>query len=232
MSSTIATDLFAVMEKQMGAEAARAAAAAYLANSQGSAAPTRPPMSAEHKAKLKAGREAALAKKAAEKAAGASSPEEPAAEKAPRPPMSEEHKAKLKAGREAALAKKAAEKAAGAPAAAPSPPAEPKKRGPKPLKDMNAEELAVHKAKVVARAAAKALVGGAAPAAAAPSPSHAADPTVFAPFTHKGVSYLRNSRGDLLTPEYEWVGRYDGKAIDTKFPKPADLEDEGSAADE
>jgi hypothetical protein len=231
MSSTIATDLFAVMEKQMGAEAARAAAAAYLANSQGSAAPSRPPMSAEHKAKLKAGREAALAKKAAEKAAGASSPEEPAAEKAPRPPMSEEHKAKLKAGREAALAKKAAEKAAGAPAPEPSPPAEPKKRGPKPLAAMNAEELAVHKAKVVARAAAKALVNVGAPAAA-PSPSAAADPTVFAPFTHKGAQYLRNSRGDLLTPEYEWVGRYDGKAIDTKFPKPADLEDEGSAADE
>ena len=235
MSSSIAIDLFAVMEKQIGAEAARAAAAAYLANSQGSAAaPQRPPMSEEHKAKLKAGREAALAKKAAEKAAGAPAAEPPAPEKAPRPPMSEEHKAKLKAGREAALAKKAAEKAAGAPAE-PSPQSDasgPKKRGPKPLKDMNAEELAIHNAKVVARAAAKALEKAVGAPAAAPSPSKTADPTVFAPFSHKGAQYLRNSRGDLLTPAYEWVGRWDGKAIDTKFAKPADLEDEGSAADE
>ena len=192
MSSSIAIDLFAVMEKQMGAEAARAAAAAYLANSQGSAAP----------------------------------------EKAQRPPMSEEHKAKLKAGREAALAKKAAEKAAGAPPAEPSPQSDasgPKKRGPKPLKDMNAEERAIHDAKVVARAAAKALEKAVGAPAAAPSPSKASDPTVFAPFSHKGVQYLRNARGDLLTPAYDWVGRWDGKAIDTKFAKPADLEDESSA---
>lgn len=175
MPSSIATDLFAVMEKQMGAEAARAAAASYLANSQGSAVvekAARPPMTDEHKAKLKAGREAALAKKAA----AASEPPKAPSPAAPvevkqRPPMTEEHKAKLKAGREAALAKKAAEKAAGAaassdsePPAPPSPAAEPspqsdssgpKKRGPKPLKDMTAEERAAHDAKVAERAAKK-----------------------------------------------------------------------------
>ena len=170
MPSSIATDLFAVMEKQMGAEAARAAAASYLANSQGSAVPQRPPMSEEQKAKMKAGREAAAAKKAAEKAAGSepvpSPPKAPVAapaEEKKRPPMTEEHKAKLKAGREAALAKKAAEKGElpmpKAPSAEPSPQSDssgPKKRGPKPLKDMTAEERAIHDAKVAERSAKKA----------------------------------------------------------------------------
>ena len=198
MSATIANDLFAVMEKQMGAAAVRAAAAAYLANSQGSAAAP--------------------------------------AEKAPRPPMSEEHKAKLKAGREAALAKKAAEKAAGgAPAepvkAAPSPQSDSsgqKKRGPKPLAEMTAEERAIHDAKVAERAAKKAMEKA---AVQPPTTVQQADPTIFAEFTHKGVKYLRNMRGDLLSSEYEWVGRFDGKNIDTKFAKPADLEDEEEAAE-
>ena len=251
MSATIANDLFAVMEKQMGAEAARAAAAAYLANSQGSAAaPADKPkrvITEEQKAKMKAGREAALAKKAAEKAAGGA-PVEPvaapvkAAEPVAAPPaeaekpkrvISDEQKAKMKAGREAALAKKAAEKAAGgAPAepaekaAEPSPQSDssgPKKRGPKPLAEMTSEERAIHDAKVAERAAKKAMEKA---AIQPPVTAQQADPTIFAEFTHKGVKYLRNMRGDLLTPEYEWVGRFDGKNINIQFPKPADLEDE------
>jgi hypothetical protein len=185
MPSSIATDLFAVMEKQIGPEAARAAAVSYLANSQGSAvaekAP-RPPMSEEQKAKMKAGREAAIAKKAADKAAGIAEPvkvEQPA-EKPKRKSqfdgMSEEEAdakkaeigARLKAGREAAAAKKVAEKAAGGAESesAPSPPKDQpspqsdssaaKKRGPKPLKDMTPEERAAHDAKVSERSAKKA----------------------------------------------------------------------------
>ena len=85
------------------------------------------PLTEEHKAKLKAGREAAKAKKEAEKAALATATatavaavtEAPStatavteAEKPKRvgKPLTEEHKAKLKAGREAAKAKKEAEK--------------------------------------------------------------------------------------------------------------------------
>ena len=175
MPSSIATDLFAVMEKQIGPEAARAAAMSYLANSQGSAvaekAP-RPPMSD----KQKAGREAAIAKKAADKAAGIAEPikvEQPA-EKPKRKSqfdgMSEEEAAakkaeigaRLKAGREA---KKAAEKVAeqaekeAEKSAEPSPQSDSsaaKKRGPKPLKDMTPEERAAHDAKVSERSAKKA----------------------------------------------------------------------------
>ena len=143
----------------------------------------------------------------------------------------------MKANREAALAKKAAEKAAGgAPAepvkaAEPSPQSDssgPKKRGPKPLAEMNAEERAAHDAKVAERAAKKAAEKA---AVQPPVTAQQADPTIFAEFTHKGVKYLRNMRGDLLTTEYDWVGRFDGKNINTQFPKPADLEEEEEAAE-
>ena len=97
---------------------------------------------------------------------------------------------------------------------------------------MSPEERAAHDKKVAERKAAKAVAPAAAavplPASPAPVAADENGPTVFAPFTHKGVSYLRNMRGDLLTEEYEWVGRYNSatKTIDTKFAKPADLEDE------
>jgi len=161
-----------------------------------------------------------------------------AAPEKPKKVLSEEQKAKMKAGREAAKAKKAAEAAAGsAPAPAPEPAPEAdgaasdtssqKRRGPKKLSEMTPEERAAHDKKVAERKAAKAAPAPAPATAPAPSPP-AEDHTVFAPFTHKGVKYLRNMRGDLLTPEYEWVGRYDSakKSIDTAFPKPADLDDE------
>lgn len=49
------------------------------------------------------------------------------------------------------------------------------------------------------------------------------DHTEFAIFRHEGHKYLRNGRGDLLTEEYNWVGRWDGAAIDRSFPMPDDL---------
>jgi hypothetical protein len=174
MPSSIAIDLFAVIEKQIGSEAARAAATAYLANSNGSAEKPKRVLSDEHKAKMKAGREAAAAKKAAGGSESESAPSPVkatvpvASEEKPKRIISEEQKAKMKAGREAALAKKAAEKAAGGAESesAPSPPknqpspqsdsSASKKRGPKPLKDMTAEERAIHDAKVAERSAKKA----------------------------------------------------------------------------
>lgn len=173
-----------------------------------------------------------------------------AAEEKPKKVLSKEQKEKMAAGRAAAKAKKEAA-AAAAPSAAdavpvaeavPAPEADgnasdtssQKRRGPKKLSEMSPEERAAHDKKVAERKLAKAAAPAAAavPLPASPVPVAAAadenGPTVFAPFTHKGVSYLRNMRGDLLTEEYEWVGRYNSatKTIDTKFAKPADLEDE------
>jgi hypothetical protein len=172
----------------------------------------------------------------------------------PKKVLSAEQKAKMKAGREAAAAKKAAAAAAAPVAeaaapvadAAPAPVAEDgsasdtssqKRRGPKSkaeLAAMSAEERAEYEKKAAERKAKKAAKAAAPAAAEVPLPASPApvaaeeSHTIFAPFTYKGVSYLRNKRGDLLTEEYEWVGRYNSaaKTIDTKFAKPADLEDE------
>ena len=177
-----------------------------------------------------------------------------AAEEKPKKVLSKEQKEKMAAGRAAgraaAKAKKEAAAAAAPSAAAAVPVAEAvpapeadgnasdtssqRRRGPKKLSEMSPEERAAHDKKVAERKLAKAAAPAAAavPLPASPAPVAAAadenGPTVFAPFTHKGVSYLRNMRGDLLTEEYEWVGRYNSatKTIDTKFAKPADLEDE------
>lgn len=121
-----------------------------------------------------------------------------AAEKKARKPQSEETKA-------AAAAKRAATKAAKAAGGAAVIP--PKPIGPKP-----------------ASAAVPKPVAAAAPS---PAEEEEGDITEFAPTIIKGKPYIRNSRGDVMTEEYEWVGRYSEKTktIDTKFPKPADLEE-------
>ena len=70
---------------------------------------------------------------------------------------------------------------------------------------------------------------------AAPAPAPPAeeedeeDPlTKFVPWTFKKASYLKNGRGDVISEEFDWIGRFDEKAgkIDRSFPKPADLEEE------
>ena len=127
--------------------------------------------------------------------APAPTPAAPTTEKKARKPQSEETKA-------AAAAKRAATKAAKAAAAGEAVPAKPS--GPKPA------TAAVPK-----------------PAAAAPPADEEIDITEFAPTIIKGKPYIRNARGDVMTEEYEWVGRYNEatKSIDTKFPKPADLDE-------
>jgi hypothetical protein len=170
-------------------------------------------------------------------------PVPPAAEK-PKKVISEEQKAKMKAGREAAKARKAAAESAAVPAAEPA--AEPvavpaipetdgnasvsssqKRRGPKKLSEMTPEELAAHKKKIAQRKMQKAAAVPL-PVSPPPVPAEGEAVTIFAPFVHNGTTYLRNKRGDLLSQEYEWVGRYDlaTKTIDTDFEKPADLEEE------
>ena len=51
------------------------------------------------------------------------------------------------------------------------------------------------------------------------------DILTFAQIIIKGKFYLMNCRGDLLTEQYEWVGRYNQatKTIDTTFPQPRNL---------
>jgi hypothetical protein len=89
---------------------------------------------------------------------------------------------------------------------------------------MTPEERAAHDLKVAARREAK----QAEKAAAVPLPAspEKEDHTVFAEWSHDGKKYLRNMRGDVLSPEYDWIGRFNGKTIDRSFKKPADLEDE------
>jgi len=122
-------------------------------------------------------------------------PAAPSAEKKERKPQSAETKAAAAIKRAATKAAKAA----GGEAVVP-----PKPTGPKPT-----------------TAAAPKPVAAAPPAAA----EEDEDVTSFAPTIIKGKPYIRNCRGDVMTEEYEWVGRYNEttKMIDTKFPQPEDL---------
>ena len=183
-------------------------------------------LSESHLAKLKAGREAALARKAAAAAAAA----EPAAAVAAAEPTA------------AAAAEPAAEADADGHASDSS--STKKHRGRKSAAEiaaMSPEERAAYDKKAAERKAAKTAKAAAMPLPASPPPAATAAPVateshhVFAPFAHRGVNYLRNKRGDLLTaPDadgnggYEWVGRYDSakSTVNTLFPKPADLAEE------
>ena len=48
----------------------------------------------------------------------------------------------------------------------------------------------------------------------------------FEPFTWKKMELLKNARGDVLTSDMEWFGRWDesAKKVDTSDSQPADLE--------
>jgi hypothetical protein len=150
----------------------------------------------------------------ASSAAGSPADETPAApaapaapaEKKPRKPQSEETKKAAAAKRAATKARKAAEAvaAAGTEAAAPKP------------KAAKAPAVAV-----AAKAPAVAVAGE------DEEDEEGSDISNFAPVIIKGKPYVRNLRGDVLTEEYDWVGRWNEatKTIDTKFPKPADLDE-------
>ena len=118
----------------------------------------------------------------------------PAAER-PKRQWSEETKAAAAAKRAATLAKKAAS-GGGAAAAAAAAPAEPA--------PAEAKKTITIKPK------------------AAPAPAKPLDLSFF-PWTHEGKSYLTNDRGDVLTEDCEWVGRFDGKKIDETVVEPEDL---------
>jgi hypothetical protein len=58
--------------------------------------------------------------------------------------------------------------------------------------------------------------------AAAPAPAKKLDLSFYS-WTHDGKEYYTNDRGDVVTTDFEWVGRFDGKSIDEAIAEPADL---------
>jgi hypothetical protein len=63
------------------------------------------------------------------------------------------------------------------------------------------------------------------PKAAPAPPAEPAKPLdlSFFAWTHEGKSYYTNDRGDVVTEDFEWVGRFDGKKIDGKVAEPEDM---------
>ena len=159
------------------------------------------------KAKAKAeAYHAKLAEKRSNSSVGSAAPEEPEGEvkKGGRPKMTEEQKAAAKLKREA---KKAAAAAA---AAAPEPEAE----------ESTTPTLV-----------ASPMVGG---GGSAPPPKKAVKKAVkqavvvdlnFRAWEHEGQSLFKNGRGDVISEEHEWLGRFDGSEIDESVPEPDDLGD-------
>ena len=154
------------------------------------------------KTRLRAEKRAeALAKKSAV-AAGEPVEEKPKAKRV----ISQEQKDKMQAGRVAA---KAAKAAAAAPAAAPAAAAAP------------AEPAATE------AAAPAPAVAAAAPAKMKIQRKKAEEKVFdlsFNAWTFSGEDYITNERGDVLTLEGDWVGRFNGKAIDESVARPTDID--------
>jgi hypothetical protein len=143
----------------------------------------------------------------------------PVAKKSGRPKMTDEQKAAAKVKREA---KKAAEAAA--------PKAEPEAEDDGEFSDVPEEAAAPAAAPAPAPSAPPAPPAAQPkkvlmkPKAAAPPPPKKLDLTFF-PWTYDGKKYITNDRGDVIEPEEgQWVGRFNGKSIDTSVPEPDDLE--------
>lgn len=95
--------------------------------------------------------------------------------------------------------------------------AKPKRQGRKKLVDMTAEELEAHNAKKLTKKAALA------PLPPSPKLGPAEDVMDFEPFVWKKLSLLKNARGDVLTEEMEWFGRFEDGKMDTDTAQPSDL---------
>ncbi len=108
-----------------------------------------------------------------------------------------------------------------APTSVPAPPAEGKKRqGRKKLADMTAEERAAHDAKKAAKRASKTP-----PLPSSPKASAEDELLDFTAFTWSGLSLLKNPRGDCLTEDMEWFGKWDPvtQKVNTEAAQPSDL---------
>lgn len=118
------------------------------------------------------------------------------AEKKPRKPQSEETKA-------AAAVKRAATKAAKATPAA-------------SVGGSGSAPAAAASPPPVPKAAKKMVIGG-----GAKKPVDLS----FYPWEHGGVDYYTNDRSDVVSTEFDWVGRFNGKEIDETVEAPEDLGD-------
>ena len=102
-----------------------------------------------------------------------------------------------------------------------------KKKGRKPMSDE------AKKAAAAKRAATKAAKAGKSDAASNVAPT-SSEPVVadsdgvmdFEPFNWKKMELLKNARGDVLTSDMEWFGKWDAKSnkVDTSAPQPSDLD--------
>ncbi len=186
-----------------------------------------PPETSKHSiAKAaKAAKEAAAASAAASVAsdsvsdAGSVAPAPVAAAEKPKRKWSDEAKAAAAAKRAATKAAKEKEAATPAPAAdAPAAPAD------APVVTAPAPVVAAPAAEAPAAPVKKAVVikPKSAPAPAPAPPAKKFDLSLFE-WTHEGKDYYTNDRGDVVTTDFEWVGRFDGKVIDETVPEPTDL---------
>ena len=151
------------------------------------------------KAKAKAeAYHAKLAEKRSNSSVGSAAPEEPEGEvkKGGRPEMTEEQKAAAKVKREA-------KKAAAAAAAAPEESTTPTLLSPM----VGGGGSAAPAKKAVKKAVKQAVVVD----------------LNFRAWEHDGQSLFKNGRGDVLSEEHEWLGRFDGSEIDESVPEPDDL---------
>jgi len=98
--------------------------------------------------------------------------------------------------------------------------AEPAKKARKPQSEETKKAAAEKRAATKAKKA----------AAAAPLPASpvAAEEIEFSTWTYKGTPYLKNENNDVLSEDYDWVGRFDEKTntIDRSAVKPDYLEEE------
>ena len=67
--------------------------------------------------------------------------------------------------------------------------------------------------------------------APAPAPAALVLDLKFRSWTHNGQDYYKNERGDVISTEMEWVGLWNGKALNETAPEPEDLA-EAEFADE
>ena len=102
--------------------------------------------------------------------------------------------------------------------------AEPEAKAKKARKPQSEETKKAAAEKRAATKAAKKAATAPLPA----SPVATAEEIEFSTWTYKGTPYLKNENGDVLSEEYEWVGRYVEKTntIDRSVAKPNYLEEE------
>ena len=173
-----------------------------------------PPETSKHSI-AKAAKEAATASVASDSVsdAGSVAPAPVAAAEKPKRKWSDE--AKAAAALKRAATKAAKEKEAPAAPAAPADASAPEAPAPVATAPVAEAPAAPVKKAVV-------IKPKSVPAPTPAPPAKKFDLSLFE-WTHEGKDYYTNDRGDVVTTDFEWVGRFDGKVIDETVPEPTDL---------